>query len=114
MTTFSFDVDAALKRAKDLPTVPNRPNRPNREDRTGARLGGLGGLGWVSGSDPEIDTNTLANEILREMRAAQTPKAMRQVMTTRAADVAFIKAHNPVRCIHMENLIEREAKYMDD
>ena len=48
--------------------------------------------------------NALANEILAAMRG-MSPEMAEALMLSRKDDINYINAHEPVRVIHMRNLI---------
>ena len=48
--------------------------------------------------------NALANEILTAMRG-MSPEMAEALMLSRRDDISFIQGHEPVRVIHMRNLI---------
>ena len=48
--------------------------------------------------------NALANEILTAMRG-MSPAMAEALMLSRKDDISFIQGHEPVRVIHMRNLI---------
>ena len=70
MSGFTFDAEAALRRAREVGPLPNPPNPPNREGADDSGLGRLGRLGTpprpptTQEGDPD-----LARELFEERAA---------------------------------------------